>query len=78
MKKGERCSDPDFIRPLLFSLWDSIASRIPFLEAFKLSADMNMDQFSGWLEKKPEPGKFLNLHFVVMWVHARVQGSEGR
>lgn len=75
-KERGSCEMHDFIRPLLFALWDSSEWNCAMLEAFGLSRWISQREFATWLmEEADRRDKLLNMHVVALWAYAKREGE---
>jgi hypothetical protein len=66
----------DFIRLLLFALWDSSAWNCAMLEAFCLSTWISQGEFVTWLTQEADHrDELLNMHVVALWAYAMRAGE---
>ena len=77
LNKGKgSCEMQDFIRPLLFALWDSSAWNCVMLDAFGLSHWISQQDFATWLTREVDRrDKLLNMHVVALWAYATHAGK---
>lgn len=70
------CEVQDFIRPLLFALWDSSRWNCAMLEAFGLSCWISQQEFATWLTQEVDRREnLLNMHVVAWWAYAMRTGE---